>query len=204
MKRVNGVGRAKRKMKTGELEDLIARSRNADQEAREALIKAAQNRVYYHCKKIIKNEEDVQDAVQDVLLSMLVNLDSLRKPAAFWGWLNRMTVHMCLNRASKKQRELQHQELASEMVLENLENLDDREIPDKVLDNKEMRRMVRDLVDDLPEPQRLCILLHYYDSMSVGEIARIMETSEGTVKSRLHYARKSIREGVERYAAQSL
>lgn len=184
-----------------ELEDLIARSRNADQEAREALIKAAQDRVYYHCKKIIKNEEDVRDAVQDVLLSMLVNLDSLRDPAAFWGWLNQMTMHMCLNRILKKQRERQHQELASEMILENL---DDREIPDKVLDNKETRRMVRDLVDDLPEPQRLCILLHYYDSMSVGEIARIMETSEGTVKSRLHYARKSIKKGVKRYAAQGL
>lgn len=201
---VHQGSREQREMKTGELEELIERSRSGDQEAQGELIRAAQERVYYHCKKIIKNEEDVRDAVQDVLLSMLEKLDSLREPAAFWGWLNQMTVHMCLNRASKKQRERRHQEPAAGTILEGIENLDDQEIPDKALDNEETRRMVRELVDALPESQRLCILLYYYDSMTVGEIARMMETSEGTIKSRLHYARKSIREGVERYAAQGL
>lgn len=196
--------REQREMKTEELEELIIRSRRGDQEAQEELIRAAQERVYYHCKKIIKNEEDVQDAVQDVLFSMFRNLDSLREPAAFWGWLNQMTVHICLKRVSKKQREGRYQDLAAGTALESMENLDDQEIPDKALDNEETRRMVRELVDALPEAQKLCVLMYYYDSMSVGEIARIMETSEGTVKSRLHYARKSIREGVERYAAQGL
>ena len=59
--------------------------------------------------------------------------------------------------------------------------------------------MILDLVDALPPEQRMCVLFYYYDEMSVREIAQAMDTSEGTVKSRLNYARKSIKAGVEDY-----
>ena len=64
--------------------------------------------------------------------------------------------------------------------------------------------MVMELVDALPEAQRLCVLMYYYDEMSVKDIAAALETSEGTVKSRLNYARKSIKEGVDRYTDQGI
>ena len=62
---------------------LIQRSRQGDPQAQEALVLAAQNRVYYHCKKMLKREEDAQDAAQDVLIAMLTGLDKLKEPAAF-------------------------------------------------------------------------------------------------------------------------
>ena len=64
--------------------------------------------------------------------------------------------------------------------------------------------MVVELVDNLPEAQRMCVLMYYYDEMSVRDIAAALETSEGTIKSRLNYARKAIKEGVDRYAAQGI
>ena len=70
------------KLEQAELLDLIRRSRQGDPEAQEALILAAQNKIYYHCKKILKHEEDAQDATQDVLIVMITSLDKLKEPAA--------------------------------------------------------------------------------------------------------------------------
>ena len=77
-------------------------------------------------------------------------------------------------------------------------------MPDKALDNDETRRMIVELVDQLPPPQRQCVLMFYYEEMSVKDIAAALETSEGTVKSRLNYARKAIKSGVDAYAAQGV
>ena len=89
-------------------------------------------------------------------------------------------------------------------MLDSLENLDYQLVPDKALDNAETRRMILDLVDALPPEQRMTVLFYYYDEMSVRQIAQAMETSEGTVKSRLNYARKAIKNGVEDYERKGI
>lgn len=89
-------------------------------------------------------------------------------------------------------------------MLDTMENLDETLVPEKALDNEETRRMILELVDGLSPEQRMCVLFYYYDEMSVKDIARAMETSEGTVKSRLNYARKAIRAGVEEYERKGI
>lgn len=89
-------------------------------------------------------------------------------------------------------------------MLESVENLDETLVPEKALDNEETRRMILGLVDDLPPEQRMCVLFYYYDEMSVKDIAAAMDTSEGTVKSRLNYARKAIKAGVEDYERKGI
>lgn len=180
--------------------DLIQRSKAGDLEAQEALVQAAQNRVYYHCKKMLKNEADAQDATQDVLIAMLTGLDKLREPAAFWGWVNGITANRCKHLLSTPNKTWQiPEDEDGNSMLDDLESMDEQLIPDKALDNAETRRMILDLVDNLPPAQRMSVLFYYYDEMSVKEIAQAMEVSEGTVKSRLNYARKAIRDGVEAY-----
>ena len=89
-------------------------------------------------------------------------------------------------------------------ILDRMENLDETLIPDKALDDAATRQMILDLVDSLPPEQRMSVLLYYYDEMSVKEIAQAMEVSEGTVKSRLNYARKAIKKGVEEHERQGV
>lgn len=191
-------------MEQAELLELIGKCRTGDRQAQEKLILLAQDRVYYHCRKMLKNEEDALDTTQDVLIDLLSGLDTLREPAAFWGWLNRITANHCHKR-SRRQTEYQIPEYEDGgSLLDTYENLDEQTVPDKALDNEETRRMIIGLVDELPEAQRLCVLMFYYDEMSVRDIAAALEISEGTVKSRLNYARRSIKEGVDRYAAQGI
>ena len=192
-------------MDRADVSELVPKCLKGDPQSQEELVLAVQNQVYYQCKKILKNEEDALDATQEILISMLTGLDSLREPKAFWGWLNQMTANRCKNLLSRGHREAQiPEDEEGNSLLDTYENLDEQTVPDKALDNEETRRMVMDLVDALPDAQRMCVLMYYYDEMSVRDIASVLETSEGTVKSRLNYARKAIKDGVDRYTAQGV
>ena len=187
-------------MEQEKLTRLIKQARQGDQSAQEALLAAVQDRVYYHCKKMLKNEQDAQDAAQDVLIAVLTGLDKLREPGAFWGWVNGITANRCRHLLSAPHKEWQiPEDEEGNSMLESVENLDQTLVPEAVLDDGETRRMILELVDALPPEQRMSVLFYYYDEMSVKDIAQAMEVSEGTVKSRLNYARKSIRSGVEEY-----
>ena len=74
----------------------------------------------------------------------------------------------------------------------------DGEIPDELIENKDVIECVRRVVESLPEEQRMCVILRYYDEMSLQEIADTLEVSLGTVKSRLSRANKKMRDEIER------
>ena len=184
-------------MEQEKLLELIRRSRERDLDAQEELVRTAQSRVYYHCKKMLKHEETAWDATQDVLLTMITSLDQLQEPAAFWGWVDGITADRCkhLLSTSHKERQLPEDEEGS-ALLESVEDLEETLTPDKGLDNEETRRMILGLVDALPPEQRMTVLFYYYDEMTVKQIAETMDTSEDTVKSRLNDARRSIEESI--------
>ena len=186
-----------------ELTALIRNARTGDGQAQEILIQEIQDRVYYHCRKMIKNESDAQDAAQDVLITVLTSLDKLREPAAFYGWVNGITANRCKHMLTQGVREWQiPEDEDGGSMLDDLEDLDQQAVPDAVLENKETQRLMMEIIDALPPVQRMSVLFYYYDEMSIKDIAQAMETSEGTVKSRLSYARRSIKEGVEKLEKQ--
>lgn len=186
-------------MERNELLTLIAKCREGDRWAQEKLVAETQNKVYYHCKRFLKNEQDAQDATQDVLITMLTSLDKLRQPAAFWGWLNGITANRCKHILTQGTREWQiPEDDEGNSMLDSIETLDDQTVPDKAMDNAETRRLILDIIDGLPAEQRMTVTFFYYDEMSVKAIAQAMEVSEGTVKSRLNYARKAIKAEVEK------
>ena len=184
-------------MEQEKLLELIRRSRERDLDAQEELVRTAQSRVYYHCKKMLKHEETAWDATQDVLLTMITSLDQLQEPAAFWGWVDGITADRCkhLLSTSHKERQLPEDEEGS-TLLESVEDLEETLTPDKGLDNEETRRMILGLVDALPPEQQMTVRFYYYDEMTVKQIAEAMDTSEDTVKSRLNDARRSIEESI--------
>ena len=184
-------------MEQEKLLELIRRSRERDLDAQEELVRTAQSRVYYHCKKMLKHEETAWDATQDVLLAIITSLDQLQEPAAFWGWVDGITDDRCkhLLSTSHKERQLPEDEEGS-ALLESVEDLAETLTPDKGLDNEETRRMILGLVDALPPEQQMTVLFYYYDEMTVKQIAEAMDTSEDTVKSRLNDARRSIEESI--------
>lgn len=145
-------------MEQAELILLINKSRQGDPDAQEKLVMETQNRVYYHCKKFLKNEEDALDATQDVLIAMITSLDKLREPAAFWGWVNGITARRCKHLLTRGTKEWQiPEDDEGNSMLDSIETLDDQTVPDKVMDTAETQRLILDIIDGLPSEQRMTV-----------------------------------------------
>lgn len=187
-------------MDNKELASLVRRSQSGEQGAMEELLRAAYTPVSYQCRRFLKTGQDAEDMTQEVLLLLYTKLDTLKEPEAFWGWLSHMTANRCKNAISRTHVDLPIlEDEEGHSVLDSFENEDRQLVPEEAFDNAETARMIGEIVDALPEQQRTCVLLYYYDEMSVKEIAGFASVSENTVKSRLNYARKTIKENVLAY-----
>ena len=192
-------------MEKEQLIELVKKSQAGDPAAIEALLENAYTSVSYQCRKLLKNAQDAEDVTQEVLLTLYKKLDTLQEPAAFWGWLNRITANRCMNALSRTHLDLSFlEDEDGHSVMDDVENEDEQLVPEAALDNAETARMIGEIVDELPPAQKMCTLLFYYDEMSVREISEITGASENTVKSRLNYARKAIKTRVLDYEKQGI
>lgn len=177
--------------------ELVKQAQAGDSAAMERLLTCAHTPVSYQCRKFMKSPEDAEDMTQEVMMTVFEKLNTLKEPAAFYGWVKRIAATRCMNAVGRTHKELQFAEDEDgNSFIDNIEELDAQKIPDAAIDNAETSRMVVELIDGLPEAQRICTYLYYYDELSVKEIAKLTEVPENTVKSRLNYARKAIKEGV--------
>lgn len=184
---------------------LVTQSQTGDMEAMEELLQYAHTPVSYQCRKMLKNEQDAEDMTQEILVSVYEKLGTLKEPAAFSKWLHQITASRCINALNRGHRELQFAEdEEGNSILDSMEELDQQKVPDKALDNAETARMINQIVDDLPEAQRVCTMLFYFDEMTVRDIAALLTVSENTVKSRLNYARKAIKDKVQDYEKEGI
>ena len=176
-----------------------------DAEAMNRILTDVQDMVYYNCLRMLKDEHAAQDAAQDILITVYRKIGTLSDPASYIGWVKRITANHCKNCLCKVNKEFLLSETEDgEDPFASFEDTDEQKIPDKALDNEETRRMIVDLVDKLPDEQRMCVMLYYYDELKTREIAETLGISENTVKSRLNYARKAIKEGVKAYEKQGV
>lgn len=178
---------------------LVTLAQSGDSDAMETCLRLAYPSVSYQCKKILQTA-DYEDMVQETLLAIYQKLDTLENPAAFVSWANRIAATRCINYVNRHPKEFQFIEFEDGTSSEEfIEELDKQKIPDEKVDSAETSRMVQKLIDGLPDAQRISVYLFYYDGFSVKQIAKLMQTTENTVKSRLNYARKAIKEGVLDY-----
>ena len=183
----------------------VSMAQAGDAGAMERILADVQDMVYYNCLRMLRDEQRAQDAAQEVLIAVYTKLGKLSDPTAYVGWVKRITANLCKNRLSKANREfLLAENEEGEDPFAAFEDTDEQRVPDKALDNDETRRMINDIVDELPDEQRMCVMLYYYDEMKTREIAQALNVSEGTIKSRLNYARKTIRERVKVFEKQGV
>lgn len=151
---------------------------------------------YYLALQYIKNEEEAEDVLQEAYIKAFSKLDTLENPEAFQGWLGMIVANTAKNMLAKK-RPLLFSDLAVDDEGEAFEYQiedDDLEVqPELSYTRQETKELVHELIDSLSEEQRLCILMFHIEGISISEIARTMDCSENTVKSRLNYGRKNLR-----------
>ena len=178
--------------------ELAVKARQGSQDAFNELYRLTRDRAYFVALTITRNEQDALDILQDSFLKAWQSLDSLQKPEQFPAWLQRITGNTAKNYIKH------HSPLlftGSDDDTDDLFDLqvekDSEYIPDAAMDTAETRQLIMKIVDGLPEDQRLCVLMYYYEDMGLAETADALGVPQSTVTSRLYRARKKISDGVE-------
>ena len=173
--------------------DLIDLAASGDQDAIADLYNRTYNSVYNTLKFILKDEDSVLDVLQDSYIKAFSSLDQLQDASKFEAWIKRIAHNRAIDEL-RKAKPLNFSEMVSDDSDEVLEFEDDRpdSLPEVVVDQKETARLLGEILDSLPDDQRVCVTMFYYDQLSVKEIASELGVAEATVKSRLNYGRKKI------------
>lgn len=150
---------------------------------------------------IVQNYHTTEDMLQETFLKIYNNIGSLQSPEAYFVWAGRIATNLCVRHIHKYRKEVlttatEDGEGNEEFIFDTVAEDNEMFIPESVLENKEHQRMIGEVIDSLSVEQKLAVQCFYFEEMSVKEIATLMECSEGTIKSRLNYARKSIKDSV--------
>ena len=188
------------------LAELVSAARIGDQDAISVLYEKTYSKVYYTIKSMIKDEDTVYDIVQDTYIKAFTHLDSFQGDTKFLPWVRQIAANTARDWLKKK-RPMLFTELSSGNEQDTpVEELfpDERSenLPDQVIDQEETKRLISEIIEELPEDQRAAIGMFYYEEMSVKEIAAAMDVSESAVKSRLMYGRNKIEKKVQELEKQ--
>ena len=182
--------------------EVVQRARSGDREAFRILVERYQGRAYGLALRVLRDEEQARDVVQDAFLKAYGSLDRFEGRSGFYTWLYRIVMNLCLD-AKRRDRSGQHVEWSEEQVHGGaaeaaLAAADDPQQSDPALalERSELREQLAQAIEGLPEDARRTIELREIDGLSYKEIAECLGVPKGTVMSRLHYARRRLREAL--------
>jgi len=173
---------------------LIMRFKAGDLSAFEELVVKYQDRIYNLCRYKLGNARDADDAAQDIFIKAFRNLKDFKPEKTFYTWLYRIGINTCLDYRRKSFSASSFlQSLSWGITSPSDQSLSDT-TPEKLYELKETRKSVEFALAKLPEKLRAVIILREIEQLTYEEIAEIMNSSIGTVKSRISRARATLRE----------
>lgn len=180
---------------------LVQKARENDQEALAEIYKISSPAVYKTIWVLIKDEDTVYDILQDTYVKAFTRLDQLQNPDKLIPWLKMIANNLAKDWLKKLKPVFftdiyGGEELEDIPFEESIEDVRSELNPEMAMDQQEAKRLVMEILDHLPEDQRVVIGMFYYEEMSVKDIAQTLGVSENTVKSRLSYGRRKIKEQV--------
>ena len=176
----------------------MARMQAGDGDVFEACVRTYCGQMLLAARRILRNEEDANDAVQDAFLSAFKGISQFKGQSRLGTWLHRIVVNAALGRLRSRHR---HPEKSIEDLLshfgEGEHQLDPpvpwKTVPETSLQQQESCELVRDCVNQLPENYRTVLLSRDIEGLETERTAQMLGTSLGVVKTRLHRGRQALR-----------
>lgn len=164
---------------------LVLRAQSGDRLALEELLRETQRSLRAYVSSMVSRPELAPDVMQELLLTVYRKLGALKEPRAYWAWVRRIASRQVMAAAGTRHWDA--------TLYESLdESAEIAAAPAELTDG------VRDLVRKLPPAAREVMVLHYSDGFTIHEVAAILDLPVGTIKSRLAYGLKALRERIER------
>ncbi len=171
---------------------LVADLCDGDMTALAILVDRHKDLVYRVAMQITKNSDDASDVLQDAFLKVYDSINAFRQESAFETWLYRIVVNLSIDAVKKRKRQQESMASLSE-VSDVHQNQDIQQDPTRQAERNELQEWVTQAINSLSIKHRSVVILHELEGLSHPQIADILDCSEGTVRSRLHYARKRLR-----------
>lgn len=172
------------------LTNLVLDAQNDVDGAFDKLYHESFRHAYCTASLLLKKEQDIEDVLQNSYMYTAKHIKDLKKPESFNNWLGVIVKHECQKYIAKQKRISDI--FASAKKAKEIELTDEFDFYTANIEKSEIRDAIQRIVDNLPEDKRACIVLFYYEQHSLTEISEILGVPEGTVLSRLFYARKKL------------
>ena len=187
-------------------EELMTNCSQGDTKAFAVLMRRYQARLTRYINKFVKNDDLAQDLTQEAFLRVYRSRETYTPKARFAAWIYRIATNLCHDEFRRRRTSptvslnmsftVQINEKGDEESYELYEQLADNSIspPDVEIEKEEQRKRLRAAIELLSTKHRTVILMHVYNGMEYTEIAKQLGCSAGTIKSRMHYAIKSLKQ----------
>ncbi len=175
---------------------LVKRAQTADRVAFDELIRRYQGKIYGLIYNMTSNNADTEDLVQEVFIKAYKSLGRFKGKARFYTWLYRIGVNQTLNFLKKRQRRsalsLDDIDLGIERDPAYIELTESKPSPLRNTSISELQERLNKALQTLSEKHRTVVVLHDIQGLPHDEVAKMLKTSSGTVRSRLFYARQKL------------
>jgi RNA polymerase sigma-70 factor, ECF subfamily len=175
-------------------QQLVVRVQKGDKRAFDLLVRKYQHRVLKLVGRFVNNFAEAEDVAQEAFLKAYRALPAFRGDSAFYTWLYRIAINTAKNTlVSNRRRPVDFDlDLQDPEQHDRQARLKDADTPEGVLLTEEIRGVVEQALEQLPEDLRTAIVLRELEGLSYEEIAEAMDCPVGTVRSRIFRAREAI------------
>lgn len=193
--------------------ELVAMARQGSAAAFRAIMERNNRRLFRVARGVLKDESEAEDAVQEAYLRAFANLHGYEGTALLSTWLTRITLNEALGRL-RRRRSMVELDRVAEAAAEGGEPgarvvpfplaQPASSDPEHVAAQAEIRRLLERAIDELPDPFRVAFMLRFIEQMSIEETAACLGVPEETVKTRVHRAKRRLRQALGQQLATSL
>lgn len=181
---------------------IVWRVLEKDPAAFKDIVDKYKKKVYYIAYQMTGNHSDADDVAQEAFIKAYRRLGQFKGRSNFYTWFYRILINCCMDELRRRKR---RPELDLDESLDMDRYAADAAGKGRTLDAAreaeadELRGAVAEALESIPAKQRMALVLHEFEKMPHGDIARVMKCSEGTVRSRLHYARLRMQQKLRRF-----
>jgi RNA polymerase sigma-70 factor (ECF subfamily) len=177
-------------------EQLLAlRCRSGDQDAWRDLLRRWEIPLFYYQRRLLDQEADAWDVLQQTWLAAYRGIASLKDPQHLVVWLHRIARNLAISHRRLNRHEFEPLPQESQSI-----GAADDDSPDAQTEAFEDADQVHAAMDRLSLPHREVLTLFFLQDLSIEQIATVVDASVGTIKSRLHYAKRALRQAIEQPA----
>ena len=173
---------------------LIRRASEGDAAAFNTLLGQHERRMYAVALRMCGNPEDAQDCLQEAMLRVYRAISGFKGQSSFGTWVYRITMNTCLDELRKRKN--RPNTSLDGLVDAGWSPADEGDTPEKHALRVEVRASLQDFIQELPEDMRAAIVLRDIQGYAYEEIAQMLDTNVGTIKSRISRGREKLREKI--------